>query len=152
MKNCHVRALQQNEVEYLYQALKNSAEENNIGNRFLHPKEYLYDMIFSEKKASALVAECNGELSAYLLYSPSHNNFMLHAKPGIYLHALYVRPSYRRQKIATKLIETLIANNKNQNIGRIDFSLLTHNNIGELFLKSLQFQEVDFIKPMRLNL
>lgn len=152
MNNINFRELQQNEVDFLYTALKNSAIENNIGHRFSRSKEYLSESLFTEKNCSALVADFNGELIGYLLYSPLYNNFMLHAKPGIYMHALYVDKSYRRKKLATQLVQKLIDIHGKENIGRIDFALLVNNQIGESFLKSLQFKEIDFAKQMRLSL
>jgi GNAT superfamily N-acetyltransferase len=152
MTHIHFRELLPNEINSLYVALKNSATENNIGDRFIHTEEYLNQSLFIKKNCSSLVAELNGELIAYLLYSSLHNNFMLHAKPGVYMHALYVNQPHRRKKLATQLIEKLIDLQGRDNIGRIEFALLVNNQVGELFLKSLKFKEIDFAKQMRLIL
>lgn len=148
----HIRELQENELDYFYNALKNSAIENGIGNRFTQDEGVLQKAIFKEKQSSTLVVEIEKKLIAFLLYSITQRNFTLHKNPGLYIHSLYVTVSYRRQKIGTRLIEALIKIAKEKGCGRIEFSLLRSNKIGELFLESLSFNEIDFIKPMRLSL
>lgn len=148
----HIRDLQENELGCFYNALKNSAKENGIGNRFSQDIELLRKAIFEEKYSSTLVVEMENNLIAYLLYSITQRNFTFHNNPGFYIHSIYVDIPHRRQKIGTRLIETLIKKARDKEYGRIEFSLLRSNKSGELFLKSLNFEEIDFIKPMRLTL
>jgi ribosomal protein S18 acetylase RimI-like enzyme len=148
----HIRDLQENELDCFHKALGNSARENGIGSRFSQDMEILKNAIFNEKHASTLVVEMEKNLIAYLLYSVTQRNFTLHKNPGLYIHSIYVDIPHRRQKIGTRLIEALIKIAKEKDYGRIEFSLLRTNEIGELFLESLSFKEIDFIKPMRLTL
>lgn len=147
-----IRELQEKESDRLYEALKRSAEENGIGNRISSDKEMLEDAIFKEKHSFTLAAEIDNRIVAYLLYSMTRRNFMHHPAPGFYIHGMYVEIPYRRQKIGTRLIESLVDIANEKKIGRIEFALLRNNTVGERFLESLSFKEIDFIKPMRLIL
>lgn len=147
-----IRELQENELDKLHNGLKSSSFENGIGERFSHRKEILKKAIFDEKSSYALVAEVDNELAGYLLYSITNRNFTLHNAPGIYIHGLYVEPSLRRKRIGTCLMNDLIKRARDRKLGRIEFSLLRNNSAGEIFLKNFSFEEIDFIKPMRLTL
>ena len=148
----HVRELQEKELDQLHNALMHSAMENGIGHRFIQDKEPLRNAIFKEKHSETLVAEVDNSLVGYLLYSITQRNFTLHKTPGLYIHGIYVDIPYRRQKIGTQLVQTLIKIAKERKLGRIEFALLQTNKVGGLFLESLSFEEPDFFKPMRLVL
>ena len=147
----YIRELQETELDCFYNALKRSAMENGVGDRF-QEKKLLQDAIFKEKHCSTLVVDIESNLVAYLLYSMTQRNFTLHRTPGFYIHSVYVDIPYRRRKIGTKLVEALVKKANERDFGRIEFALLQSNKIGDHFLESLSFKEIDFIKPMRLTI
>lgn len=151
MTDTSLRELREKELDYFYNALKDSAVENGIGDRFNQCKDVLHKALFDQKYCSSLVAEVENRLVGHLLYSTTQRNFTLHPNPGIYIHSIYVEKPFRRQGIGTRLVKELI-NRKRTGHNRIEFALLKNNKIGEFFLESLHFKEIDFIKPMRLNL
>lgn len=152
MTKMEIRKLTESELELCYDALKKSAIESGLEERFVYTKDALQRALFVDKHSDVLTAVVNGKPVGYVMYSVTQRNFTLHPNQGIFIHTLYIDNEYRRQHIGTNLIDELVRISKEKGYGRVEFSLLKTNQIGEKFLNSLNFSEVDFIKPMRLTL
>lgn len=146
-----IKNIKEENINSLYDALKLSAIENGIGDRYCHTAEILHQYIFQNNLASCFIAWLGTQPIGFLLYSTCHRNFTLHQKPGIYIHGLYVDKTHRRKGVGTALLNHLIKTMGDEK-GKIEFALLKTNQGGEAFLNKLSFKEINFIKPMRLQI
>ena len=89
--------------DFIYQALKEMAVEENIHDRFSLTREDL-DSALSTEVAEAVLAFSNDIPVGLVLFSMTNRNFDFFKGPGIYIHDIYVSPSARRQKIGTQLL------------------------------------------------
>ena len=79
----------------------------------------------SERSACALMAFVDSTAVGFALYFYNFSTFV--GKRGIYLEDIYVEPEYRGHGIGTALLKRLAAIAKEQNCGRIEWSVLTWN-------------------------
>ena len=71
----------------------------------------------------------------------------------MYIHDIYVIPSFRGKGIGKAMINFLQSIAKERNLGRIDFVVLNNNSDGINFYKKFSnIKEVNYIKYMRINL
>lgn len=157
-----------NDIDFIYQSLLDMAIEENIADRFYVDKATLQEYLFSDKRlAEVIIAEISTIPVGLVLFSETNRNFTLFKKSGLYVHDIYVLPSYRGQGIASALGETLLACAKTRDYGRIDWVVLNDNALGQAFFASMPEkgtvnyinetvsyvkETVSYIKTMRIKL
>lgn len=92
--------------------------------------------LFGENaKAYALIAEWNGSPSGFALYFFNFSTFL--GKHGVYLEDLFVRESHRGLGIGKALLARLARVAKENDCGRLEWSVLDWNAPSIAFYKSL---------------
>lgn len=143
-----------NNVEFVFQSLKDEATKQNLTHRFFLTKERLFDALFSEKAfAEVLLAWLDNQPIGLILFSMTQRNFNLFHGPGIYVHCLYVAESFRRMKVGTQLTEQVKKIAQERACSRIDWVVLKQNQGAIDFYNGIQqAKEVDYIHYMRMEL
>ena len=92
--------------------------------------------LFGERPfAEAIVAEADGKTVGFALYFYNFSTFLM--KPGIYLEDLFVSPDYRRQGMATALLQYLANHAVKQGCGRLEWSVLDWNESAIAFYQKI---------------
>jgi ribosomal protein S18 acetylase RimI-like enzyme len=136
-------------MEYLREDFPGMSDEQAERIRERLPKYYAEHL---NRDFFAYVTEDNGTIigSAFLVLQemPPNSNFP-HGRTGTVLN-VYVRPEYRRQGIASKLLELLIADAKAM---ELDFIELKASAEGYPLYRKLGFEDsVSAFRPMKLVL
>jgi ribosomal protein S18 acetylase RimI-like enzyme len=141
------------DLEFIFQSLKDAAIEENLSHRFFLTKEGLFEALFSEKTlAQVWLAFLDNQPVGLVLFSMTHRNFDLFNGPGIYVHSLYISPSFRRMKIGSQLIEQVKQIAKERDCCRIDWVVLKQNQNAIEFYKTMNdAKEVDYVHYMRMD-
>jgi len=151
---CHagIRLAQRTDAEFIYDSLLAMVEEEMIANRFSMTRNDLSEALFGKSAiAEALVAEMNDVQIGFLLFSETNRNFTVFSKSGLYIHDLYVMPSFRRIGIASRMMEEIKSIAKKRDYDRIDWVVLKDNDIGQVFYDAFpDVKNVDYIKYMRI--
>ncbi len=100
-------------------------------------------------KASAIVAEENGQVVAYAVYFYNYSTWL--GKNGIYLEDVYVRPEYRKRGIGKALLKYIAEIALKENCGRFEWSVLDWNTPAIDFYESLGAQAQDEWTVYRLT-
>ena len=91
------------QVDFVYDSLFHLAEETDIAERFKKSKAEIARFIFENKQAECIVGICNDILVSMAIFSKTERHFDLFEKPGMYVHAMYIVPDFRKQGIAKQL-------------------------------------------------
>ncbi|HYF98411.1 MAG TPA: GNAT family N-acetyltransferase [Coxiellaceae bacterium] len=142
------------DLHFIYQSLKAMVEEQNIQDRFSQTADSLAEALFSDHPlAEVLLAELDGKLVGFCLFSLTNRNFDLFNAPGIYIHEIYTVPAYRHQGVARDLIKRMKAIAKERGCGRIDWVVLKDNQPAMEFYKKVSGAvPVDYIDYMRIKI
>ena len=110
-------------------------------------------MLFHHQVAEIFIAYDKETPVGFVILSLTHRNFTLFAKPGLYIHDIYVTPEARHRGVGRKLIHFVKKTAQERNLGRIDFLVLKENSAGIEFYKSMpEIKEVEYIQYMRITL
>lgn len=141
------------DLDFIYQSLRDMAKEEGVLDRFSQTKHSLEKFIFHNQTAEVMIAYQDTIPVGLVMFSVTHRNFNLFEKSGIYVHDLYVVPSFRHHGIATNLLSYLRKLAKERNLGRIDLVVFKDNLPAIKFYQTLHdMQEVDYIKYMRIKI
>lgn len=84
--------------------------------------------IFGEKpRLDAFLAEADGVPAGYALVFETYSSFL--ALPTLFLEDFFVLPSYRGQKVGSKLFRAMVAEAKQRGCGRMEWSVLDWNRL-----------------------
>jgi ribosomal protein S18 acetylase RimI-like enzyme len=144
----------QDDMDFIYNSLFDMAIEEKIQNRFHMNLSELYNRLFGENKlAEVIIAEITNALVGLVVFSETNRNFTLFDRPGMYVHDLYVLPSYRSKGVASYLGKKLKKIATERNYGRIDWVVLNDNKLGQDFFGRVPNAiKVDYIQYMRINI
>ncbi|WP_251359336.1 GNAT family N-acetyltransferase [Kangiella sp. TOML190] len=99
-------------------------------------RQNIEETLFNESpKAFALLAQVNDRIAGMALYFFNYSTFQ--GKHGIYLEDLFVKPEFRSQKIGLALFKALGQAAKENDCGRIDWSVLDWNQLAIDFYHKL---------------
>lgn len=148
-----LKVAESSDVEFIFQNLENAAKEQNLMSRFSLTQPGLMEALFSEKAFTEVILAHHGNQSVgFILFSITQRNFNLFNGPGIYIHCIYVQPSFRRIKIGTQLLEHVKKIAKERQCCRIDGVVLKQNQGAIDFCKTIhEAKEVDYIHYMRME-
>ncbi len=79
----------------------------------------------ADRRARALLAFTGDEPAGFAVYFYTFSTFL--GKPGIYLEDLYVEPEYRGKGIGRALLRSVAQIARDENCGRVEWSVLTWN-------------------------
>ncbi len=130
-----IRFASSEDLDFLYNSLVELFTEQHVLGRFSQTKETLFQNLFSAQPiVEALIAELDNVPIGFAIFSMANRNFLLFNGPGLYLHDLFVKEQCRCLGIATKLLNRLNELAKERSCTRIDWVLLTNNDLGRKFL------------------
>ena len=152
--NIRYRFADVQDLDAIYQYLLSMAQEQGVAERFSQTKDSLSKALFSNNPlAIVLIAEMDGAIAGFCLYSTTHRNFTLFEGPGLYIHDLYVVPQFRRKNIATGLLNEIEKIARQQSFSRIDWVVLKENQGAIAFYDTVKNATlVDYIRYMRILL
>ncbi len=75
--------------------------------------------------AYCLIAEYQNQIAGFALYFYNFSTFL--GKPGIYLEDLFVKENYRGLGIGKQLIQSLVNLAQQEDLGRVEWSVLDWN-------------------------
>ena len=113
------------------------------------PADLTHTLFCEDPKVFALIAELEGEPVGFALYFFSFSTFL--GKHGIYLEDLYVKEAYRGGGAGKALLAALARIAKQNDCGRLEWSVLDWNAPSIAFYKSLGAEPMDEWTAYRLT-
>ena len=102
-----------------------------------------------DRMAYALIAYAEGAPAGFALYFFNFSTFL--AKPGLYLEDLFVKPAWRRHGVGRALLSRLARIAIDRGCGRMEWSVLTWNELALGFYRGLGAQTMDGWRTCRLT-
>lgn len=101
-----IRAAKLTDCKTIYQMAYELAKMQDLLSRFCLSEQSLEKMISDPQEATqTLVAEKDGNLAAFAMYTLLKNNRLYHQGFAMYIDELYVLEPYRKQGIGTALFQ-----------------------------------------------
>lgn len=147
-----IRKANPDDTKFIFSLIKELAIYEKLSDQVVVDEHSLRKSLFpngDSKVAHVLIAELNGQPSAYALYFYSFSTFL--GKPGIYLEDLYVKESLRGQGIGKKLLLEVIKVAKEEGLGRVEWSCLDWNTPSIKFYESLGAKSMNDWSMYRLT-
>ena len=121
-----IRLATPNDVSTILSLVQALSEYEKLAHEMVGTEADLHKGLFGPRPyAEAVIAEVDGNPAGFALYFYNFSTFLM--KPGLYLEDLFVLPKYRRQGIATALLEYLAAHAVGKGCGRLEWSVLDWN-------------------------
>lgn len=131
-----VRPAAVSDCEAIVNLIYGLAEYEKLAEFAVATPEAIEQSLFCDNpKAFALVAEVGDQVAGFALYFFNYSTFL--GKYGIYLEDLFVLPEYRNQKVGMALFKALGKVAKENDCGRIDWSVLDWNQLAIDFYHKL---------------
>jgi GNAT superfamily N-acetyltransferase len=111
--------------------------------------ELLFDSLFVQHAAHCVLA-FEGQIPVgFALYFYNYSTFL--GKKGLYLEDLFVKPEYRRRGYGKQLLLHLVQQAKQENCGRMEWSVLNWNKPAIEFYESIGAEAMQEWTVYRLN-
>jgi GNAT superfamily N-acetyltransferase len=145
-----IRRANSQDAEVILALIRELAIYEKAEHEVLTSAAEIRETLFGENsKASALIAEADGQVVAYAVYFYNYSTWL--GKNGIYLEDIYVTPDYRRQGIGRALLQHVAALGVDENCGRVEWAVLDWNTPAIEFYESLGAQAQDEWTVYRLT-
>jgi GNAT superfamily N-acetyltransferase len=110
----------------------------------------LADTLFGKRPAAeVLIAYVGDEAAGFALFFHNYSTWL--GKRGIYLEDLFVRSAVRKQGVAFALLRALARIALERDCGRVDWSVLTWNELAISFYKRIGAKHMDDWTTFRLT-
>ncbi|HEY4733496.1 MAG TPA: GNAT family N-acetyltransferase [Gemmatimonadaceae bacterium] len=110
----------------------------------------LEETLFSHRPAAEVLIAYRGEDPAgFALFFHNYSTWL--GKRGIYLEDLFVRPSFRKHGVGFALLRELARIAVDRGCGRLDWSVLTWNELAINFYKQIGARHMDEWSTFRLT-
>ena len=114
------------DIPAIVSLVRELAEYEKLAHAMVSNEQDFRNALFGpERTAYALMAFANDVAIGFALYFYSFSTFR--GKRGIYLEDIYVEPEYRGRGIGSALLRRLAKIAKDQDCGRMEWSVLTWN-------------------------
>jgi len=111
--------------------------------------QLLFDSLFVQYAANCILA-FEGQIPVgFALYFYNYSTFL--GKKGLYLEDLFVKPEYRRRGYGKQLLLHLVQQAKQENCGRMEWSVLNWNTPAIEFYESIGAEAMQEWTVYRLN-
>ncbi|WHF52047.1 GNAT family N-acetyltransferase [Chryseobacterium gotjawalense] len=144
-----IRKATESDTPIIFDLIKKLAVYEKMEDEVITSVEELKENIFTHKFSKVLIAEENDKPVGFALYFYNFSTFV--GKPGLYLEDLFVEPEYRGKGYGKKLFIELAKIAKDENCGRMEWSVLNWNTPAIDFYKSLQAKPMDGWTVYRLD-
>jgi GNAT superfamily N-acetyltransferase len=136
------------QILYFIQAI---AQFEELSHEVQATEENLRTHLFGENAvASCLLAFEEQQCVGFALYFRNFSTFV--CKPGIYLEDLFIEPNYRGKGYGKALLLALVDLAKENNYGRVEWSVLNWNTTAIEFYESLGARPMSGWTTYRLSL
>ncbi|KIA83573.1 GNAT family acetyltransferase [Kaistella solincola] len=133
----------------IFDLIKKLAVYEKMENEVTTTVEQLRENIFTHNFSKVLIAEENENPVGFALYFFNFSTFV--GKPGLYLEDLFVEPEFRGKGYGKKLLIELAKIAREENCGRMEWSVLNWNTPAIDFYESLQAKPMDEWTVYRLD-
>jgi len=144
-----IRKATPDDTPIIFDLIKKLAVYEKMENEVITSVEELRENIFTKNFSKVLLAEEEGKPVGFALYFFNFSTFV--GKPGLYLEDLFVEPEYRGKGYGKKLFVELAKIAREENCGRMEWSVLNWNTPAIDFYKSLQAKPMDEWTVYRLD-
>ncbi len=145
-----IRAATGDDAALILAFIRELAAYEKLGGEVSATEELLRETLFGPgATAATLIAEDTGQSAGFALYFRNYSTFL--ARPGIYLEDLFVRPEFRGRGIGRVLLAQIARLAREQNCGRIEWSVLDWNEPAIRFYRSLGAAPMDQWTVFRLT-
>lgn len=146
-----IREAEVSDVLLIQQLITELAEYEKLLPQMVATPELLAKHLFgSNPIAYVFLAYENNEPIGFALYFYNFSTFI--GKPGIYLEDLYVKEAYRGRGHGKALLEKIILKAKEQDCGRVEWSVLDWNKPAIDFYLRMGAQPMDEWTTFRISL
>jgi GNAT superfamily N-acetyltransferase len=136
MSTFKIRNTNPQDVSLILQFIKEIAEYEKLSHEVVTTEKILMESLFGEKKsAEVVIGEFEDKPVGYAIYFYNFSTFL--GKKGLYLEDLFVKPEYRGKGFGKELLLHLVKIAKDQNCGRMEWSVLNWNKPAIEFYQSL---------------
>ncbi|WP_126146818.1 GNAT family N-acetyltransferase [Synechococcus elongatus] len=126
VSSLQIRAAQPADLPEILTLIRELASFEELEHQVIEDPDLLNEHLFGPQPyASVQLAEWDGAIAGYVLYFMTYSSFR--KQPSLYLEDLFVRPSFRRQGIATALLQQLAAIATERQCGRVEWAVLDWN-------------------------
>ena len=109
----------------------------------------LEDLFGPKPRIEAYLAEIDGEAVGYAIVLETYSSFL--ARPTLYLEDLFVRPDRRRRGAGRAMLRYLAAEAAARGCGRMEWVVLTWNELARGVYRNLGAEELDGWRVCRLD-
>ncbi len=146
-----IREAEDSDVMLIQQLITELAEYEKLLPQMVATPKLLSKHLFgSNPIAHVFLAFENDMPIGFALYFYNFSTFL--GKPGIYLEDLYVKESYRGKGYGKALLEKIILKAKEQDCGRVEWSVLDWNKTAIDFYIKMGAQPMDEWTTFRISL
>lgn len=141
IKGFKLRFAEEKDTSLILEFIKELAEYEKLLTNVVATEETLKDSLFVRETAHVLIAEYNNLPVGFAVYFYNFSTFL--GLPGIYLEDLYIKPEMRGKGFGKTILAFLAKLTKEQNFGRLEWSVLDWNEPSIKFYKSLGAEPMD---------
>ncbi|MCR1898852.1 GNAT family N-acetyltransferase [Irregularibacter muris] len=135
LENFKIRFAQENDVELVYEFIRELAEYEKMLEEMVATPELLRESLFERKVAEVIIGEYENKPVAFALFFHNFSTFL--GKPGIYLEDLYVKPEMRGKGIGEIMLSFLGKLALERKCGRLEWCCLDWNEPSIKFYKQM---------------
>lgn len=135
MKELVIRQAQENDIAFIKKFILELAIYEKMEDDVIVTDELLHKHLFIQKSAQCILAFENLQPVGFALYFYNYSTFI--GKKGLYLEDLFVMPDYRGNGYGKALLLHLVQLAKEQNCGRMEWSVLNWNQPAIDFYESI---------------
>lgn len=144
-----IRPMKETETTTLHDLILGLAEYERMKDQVTSTPELLYRQIFEERHAHVLFATLDDLPIGFALYFFNFSTFV--GKKGLYLEDLFILPEHRHQGYGKALFLELTKIAKDQDCGRMEWSVLDWNQPSIEFYRKMGAVSMDDWTIFRLN-
>ena len=145
----NIRKATPDDTPIIFDLIKKLAVYEKMENEVITSVEELRENIFTKNFSKVLLAEEEGKPVGFALYFFNFSTFV--GKPGLYLEDLFIEPEFRGKGYGKKLLIELAKIAREENCGRMEWSVLNWNTPAIDFYESLQAKPMDEWTIYRLD-
>ncbi len=131
-----IRSAEEKDLNEILAMIKELAEYEKLSEKVKITLNDLSDAVFGENKfVEVLIAEYQDEICGYTIFFKNYSTFI--GKAGYFIEDLYVKPYHRNKGIGKALLNSVIQKAKENNFGRVEWTVLNWNQTAIKFYESI---------------
>ncbi|MFN8769846.1 MAG: GNAT family N-acetyltransferase [Neisseriaceae bacterium] len=148
--NITIRFATEEDIPLILSFIKELAKYEKLLDQVTATEQKLRETLFNNKKyAEVIIASINNKVAGYALFFHTFSSFL--SKPGLYLEDLYIKPEFRKQKIATSILIYLANLAVDRGCDRFEWACLDWNQPAIDFYTSMGAIAMDEWTVYRVN-